>query len=368
MKDPDYEPHAAAADARPSRKCSAYTCVLGMILVAGLVMILFLVVFDGDTENLPVDLLQGIFDQDPFEGVAPEDAARWPNQGNGVMLDVVNALDPRWHDMFNMGISDWDNGYPDSLTLVPTVAMIPDPECSAIQGVVKVCNSNYGATPWKGQAEVFINQDTNTILAASARLNEYYLTEKNRAEMQYAMCHELGHTWGVHHTDENFNNRDLGNCMDYTNRHSKNLHPDFSNFKFLHALYGLVPGAQPYAAPTTTPQVTAPTPAPAPPIGGGVNLPTNGNTDQKEDKKDKKDKGDRRILHAPDFVTDDWLNSVLKVAREQGWSGETPLEGGIAPLRDKPGSIFTKPGSDSIYHLSCTKPGLVSTKLGSCST
>ena len=37
-------------------------------------------------------------------------------------------------------------------------------------------------------------------------------------------------------------------------------------------------------------------------------------------------------------------------------------------LRDKPGSIFTKPGSDSIYHLSCTKPGLVSTKLGSCST
>ena len=30
-------------------------------------------------------------------------------------------------------------------------------------------------------------------------------------------CQEIGHTFGLDHQDENFNNTNLGTCMDYTN-------------------------------------------------------------------------------------------------------------------------------------------------------
>ena len=47
---------------------------------------------------------------------------------------------------------------------------------------------------------------------------------------------------GLGHTDENFHNRDLGNCMDYTERPESNMHPDESNFETLVDLYGPIGG------------------------------------------------------------------------------------------------------------------------------
>ena len=44
------------------------------------------------------------------------------------------------------------------------------------------------------------------------------------------------------HSDENFHNKDLGNCMDYTERPENNMHPDTSNFETLEELYGNVNG------------------------------------------------------------------------------------------------------------------------------
>ena len=43
---------------------------------------------------------------------------------------------------------------------------------------------------------------------------------------------------GLGHFDENFYNKDLGNCMDYTERPENNMHPDESNFLVLEELYG----------------------------------------------------------------------------------------------------------------------------------
>jgi hypothetical protein len=40
------------------------------------------------------------------------------------------------------------------------------------------------------------------------------------------MCQEVGHTFGLDHQDENFNNTNLGTCMDYTNDPSTNQHPN----------------------------------------------------------------------------------------------------------------------------------------------
>mmetsp|Transcript_36609 Transcript_36609/g.59759 ORF Transcript_36609/g.59759 Transcript_36609/m.59759 type:complete len:156 (+) Transcript_36609:1542-2009(+) len=51
-----------------------------------------------------------------------------------------------------------------------------------------------------------------------------------------------GHGLGLGHSDENFHNVDLGNCMDYTERPQNNMHPDESNFQTLEELYGNVNG------------------------------------------------------------------------------------------------------------------------------
>ena len=54
------------------------------------------------------------------------------------------------------------------------------------------------------------------------------------------MCHELGHSFGLAHTDEDFYNEDLKNCMDYTLNYSASKHPDESNFETLADYYGVV--------------------------------------------------------------------------------------------------------------------------------
>jgi hypothetical protein len=42
------------------------------------------------------------------------------------------------------------------------------------------------------------------------------------------------------HTDENFNNQDLGNCLDYTNTPDNNLRPGAYNCERLQGMYGTV--------------------------------------------------------------------------------------------------------------------------------
>lgn len=53
----------------------------------------------------------------------------------------------------------------------------------------------------------------------------------------------MGHGFGLPHTDENFFNKDLNNCMDYTNNPENNKQPAEPNFKFLAQLYGTVDGS-----------------------------------------------------------------------------------------------------------------------------
>jgi hypothetical protein len=104
---------------------------------------------------------------------------------------------------------------------------------------VKLSHFIFIISKYAGINQVLIRN--NLIFASSAKMNDYYLSGNNKAQKQYTMCHEIGHGFGLPHTDENFYNSDLGECMDYTSNPENNQQPGRANFEFLKALYGVLP-------------------------------------------------------------------------------------------------------------------------------
>lgn len=90
--------------------------------------------------------------------------------------------------------------------------------CRPIAGRVEICNSKYGKTGWLGVAQIWISG--NHITQGAVKMNDtYFNTSKynNPAWKQFVVCQEVGHVFGMDHQDENFDNINLGTCMDYTN-------------------------------------------------------------------------------------------------------------------------------------------------------
>lgn len=160
-------------------------------------------------------------------------------------LEIVNACTEDWYGWFYQAVEDWEKS--DVLTLSSSV-VTADPDCKPIDGVMKVCNSNYGDTGWKGINELLISGSVATgekiIVSSVAKMNEYYVganvntwPNKIEDERRYTMCHEMGHGFGLNHLDENFMNEDLHSCMDYSSRPGNNLEPNPMDFNSLDALY-----------------------------------------------------------------------------------------------------------------------------------
>lgn len=225
----------ASGSRRGCRRC--ISCILSLVLVCGATA-LFLYFFLGVDEVGDFDKFK---EEDPFNSANRSEANLWRTNGkSGLEIVLVNALDTDWHNFFYTAVDDWNSGTPDTLTLLTETAE-PDSVCEAIDGKIKVCNGNYGATNWRGINKILL--ENNWIYSSAARMNEYYTSSNDDSQRQYTMCHEIGHGFGLPHTDENFFNKDLGNCMDYTNKPEVNMQPAYANFKFLAELYGTVDGS-----------------------------------------------------------------------------------------------------------------------------
>jgi hypothetical protein len=109
-----------------------------------------------------------------------------PYEG-GLHLTLLNALDDTWQQEFQDAVGDWV----ESTALdLETERVEVDHNCTRVDGVMVVCNANFGETGWVG-----INENElwdNVIYSSVAKMNEYYLRNAEYAHRRYTMCHEIG--------------------------------------------------------------------------------------------------------------------------------------------------------------------------------
>ena len=130
-------------------------------------------------------------DEDPFVGDNSTNA--WATRGEGLTLELQNALDDNWQTEFDAAVKDWQES--DVLTLTTTRVAV-DHLCGRVDGVMLVCNGNFGDTGWVGINEVEIQYEKQDgpgfIVSSVAKMNEYYLYNADFEKRQYTMCHEIG--------------------------------------------------------------------------------------------------------------------------------------------------------------------------------
>ena len=171
----------------------------------------------------------------------------WARTANPLTVQLGDNVDSRWDSYLRTTQSDWNQS---TVIESPLVAGSTNPKnCRGVAGTIQVCNSTYGNTGWLGIASISITGGTH-ITQGTVKLNDtYFNTAKYNtpAWRNMVSCQEVGHTYGLDHQDENFNNTNLGTCMDYTNDPSgtagtngnlNNEHPNAHDYDELLTIYG----------------------------------------------------------------------------------------------------------------------------------
>jgi hypothetical protein len=161
----------------------------------------------------------------------------WGRTSNPFNLKVGDNVGSAWDSILNTTISDWSQSSVLDLTKVAGGANPRN--CRPTSGRVEVCNATYGNNGWLGVAQIWITSG-NHITQGTVKLNDTYFntpTYNTTAWRNLVSCQEVGHTLGLDHQDENFNNANLGTCMDYTNNPSTNQHPNAHDYEELEIIY-----------------------------------------------------------------------------------------------------------------------------------
>jgi hypothetical protein len=160
----------------------------------------------------------------------------WARTANPVTLKLGDNVTSNWDSYLQTASSDWSESTVLDTTVVSGKSGAK--RCPATAGRVDVCNSTYGKNGWLGIASIWRSGDH--ITQGTAKLNDTYFKTKSYnkpAWRSLVMCQEVGHTFGLGHQDENFSNRNLDTCMDYTNNPGSNQHPNQHDYAQLEEIY-----------------------------------------------------------------------------------------------------------------------------------
>jgi hypothetical protein len=161
----------------------------------------------------------------------------WARTANPFTLKLGDNVSSTWDSYLATTSSDWSKSSVLDTTIVPGAAKPRN--CRPTTGRVEVCNATYGNTGWLGVAGISITGGTH-ITKAYVKVNDTYFNSapyNTPAWRNLVMCQEVGHTFGLDHQDENFDNPNLGTCMDYTSDPSSNQAPNQHDYAQLEAIY-----------------------------------------------------------------------------------------------------------------------------------
>ncbi|MBI2171628.1 MAG: hypothetical protein HYU30_06365 [Chloroflexi bacterium] len=176
----------------------------------------------------------------------------WARTSNPFTLKLGDNLSSTWDPILATTSSDWSQSTVLDTTIVSGQAK---GSCSKVtKGRVEVCNKAYGFNGWLGVAGIWVSG--SHITQGYVKVNDSYFntaTYNTTAWRNLVMCQEVGHTLGLAHQDEDFNNEPLGTCMDYTSDPTPNQHPNQHDYDQLALIYEHLDS-------TTTLSATAPGP------------------------------------------------------------------------------------------------------------
>jgi hypothetical protein len=160
----------------------------------------------------------------------------WARKTNPFTLKVGDNVTPVWDSYLKTTSADWSKSTVLDTTLVTGQAK--GKNCRPTAGRDEVCNNSYGQNGWLGLAQIWLSG--SHITQGVTKVNDTYFdtTKYNTpAWRNLVMCQEVGHTLGLDHQDENFDNPNLGTCMDYTSDPSTNQHPNQHDYDQLLTIY-----------------------------------------------------------------------------------------------------------------------------------
>ena len=175
----------------------------------------------------------------------------WARTSSPFTLNLVDSVTTGWNSYLKTTSDDWSVSTALDTTIVSgNDSSATRKRCSAVLGKDRVCNAAYGNNGWLGLAQVWVYSDGH-IAQGVVKLNDTYFntsTYNTPAWRNLVMCQEVGHTLGLAHVDEVFNNANLGTCMDYTNDPNggpggasetdpSNEHPNAHDYTQLESIY-----------------------------------------------------------------------------------------------------------------------------------
>lgn len=179
----------------------------------------------------------------------------WGRTANPFTLRVVDGVSSTWDAYLDEAIADWTASSVLNLT-EEAGSGVNAKKCTAINGKILACNATYGQRGWLGIATIWASG--NHITKATTKLNDTYFNTAtyNKPEWRRLVtCQEIAHDFGLDHQDENFNNGNLGTCMDYTSKPlgpPSNEHPNAHDYDQLEEIYAHLDSGNTYSSSAST--------------------------------------------------------------------------------------------------------------------